>query len=239
MTMDYSKFLVRYRESVTYLYRGFDKIEHLEMFISGQIRLGLFKYYRDLPLGDIRLNKQEGILFYPKVRQLDGTIKEYVTWGVASPHYISCWATDPGSVVGKFIVRLDNPVEFHRRVLEFLGYRHRHYLGKMVNPSGLVFDEGKCDTNLLTLFSDTNSSKNEYRFAYWMMQSSVDGHLHLPSHDEGIKLIRPIGTVVSSYDTRSLMKRDKHLPHFFTLDYVPVQDICTIVRGNSKIQSKD
>lgn len=225
--MDYSEFLAKHREPVVTLYRGFDKKEHMDMFLAGQIRLGLFKYYRELPAEDTRLNKQEGILFYPKVKMSDGTVKEYVTWGFASPHYVSCWATDPSSVVGKFIVRLDNPTEFHKRMIDFLGYGNRHYSGKMVNPTGIMFDDGKCDTNLLTLYSDTNSSKNEYRFSYWMLQNLTGGQLQLPFCDGESKFITPKGKIVASNDPNISMKRDKYIPHFFTLNGVLIKDICT------------
>lgn len=238
--MNYDFFLSEHRKPVGRLYRGFDRKEYLEQFIEGQIRLGYYRYYRDIPefqtisgieknLRDPRFNRDEGIIRGIKMRQADGSIKTYTTFGLASPHYISCWATDKKSVVGKYIVQLNEPLELHKRILAFLGYSKRHYSGHMVNPREIVFEERRGDTNLITHYADIHESKNEYRFSYWIMKDESTGNLYIPTYEEDSSFAKPKGEVISSYDSNKAIKRDQYHPHFYTLRSVRVNDIVVIL----------
>lgn len=235
--MEYRDFLSEYNESVTPLFRSFEKREYLEEFLSGKIRLGHYRYYFHLPEVDYefgqsyekktsssfkscRENKNEGLIKGVQIRKADGSTQILGMQSFLSPHYSLSFSTERNIDYGKYIIQLNNPLEFHRRVKNFLNSEIGHYAGKIVYCDSLETEENY-DSRLVCLYSDSRANylKKEYRFSYYILNH---GDCLIFQDNSNAK---PGGPIYQTNDPEVLQF---NLPHFNTLEGIRVDDICTI-----------
>jgi len=176
--MEYSNFLKNYNIIPECLFRSFDKKEHMEDFLSGNIRLGYYQYYFHKPENNwtwedlvadpkllkknSRTSKYEGNIRQFQTKNDDGSNKTLDLLSHCSPHYSLSFSTEINNDYGPFIVQLSSPLEFHQRVKLFLNSQIGHYAGQMVYCNSLKAEH--YDSRLICLYSDSpsNSSKKDF-----------------------------------------------------------------------------
>lgn len=195
------------------LFRSFVQIEHLEEFLEGDIRLGHYKYYSQLKTEDDRFNPNEGILRNIKLQRRAGFTR-LISSGGLYPTYSICFSRAVSPSYGQYVVKLNNPQEFHRRVNAFLACApNANYAGNMVYTNEVEMHE-EDDSRFLHIYSDTlvNRSKEEYRFSY---------DIFFPD----ALAMMPKGSI---YSENECYKGHKHLPFFIHLKGIQVRDLCEV-----------
>ena len=159
----------------------------MEEFLSGNLRLGYYRYYFHKPSEDhswdqivndpsllkknSRSSKYEGNIRNLKVRDIDGVLRSECVRSFSTPHYYLSFSKQYKQNYGIYTVKLNNPLEFHKRIVEFIGLNLGHYLGSMVYCDELEVFSNQFDSRLICLYSDSrnNASKDEFRFAYYLL----------------------------------------------------------------------
>lgn len=237
LDMEYSEFLGSYRKVPSCLFRSFEREEHMRQFMAGHIRLGHYRYYfhrspenwtwEDLIANPAllkkssRTNKYEGNIRQLQIRQTDGSIKRLDVFSQGSPHYSLCFSTEVNRDYGDYVIRLNDPIEFHQRIKRFLNTDSGHYAGSMVYCNGLVV-EMTHDPRLICLYTDAtaNASKNEFRFSYDILLEN--GFLVL---SDGSRR-EPSGAL--RYENDSAVE-ELTLPHFCWFQDIRIDDLFTVV----------